>query len=320
MTRDTASESSEHDTDYFSALPELLKDVCQHVDCDAAAFVPGGVHDGEPHLLTPVIFCTDGHLLKRLASLHGLPVNGRPFDARRPTWRAVRRFVAADTLELGEALGIDGELNDHHYCTLIYDTSRFIGLLLVCRADDGGRFSRAEVRRLDAWMRRNQSTLVDTELLTSSARSALPRYWVVGDRGSILLRSDPDSPTVPEDLQAAVLEQVRAFDYEGNGHIKFVARGIESTAVRMAGDAIDDAVLVKLDPIDSVKLHPDALLTPRQRTVVALIREGMTQKQVAKELGISPNTVKTHLRDAYQTLGVHRRAELLALFVEHESG
>ena len=54
-------------------------------------------------------------------------------------------------------------------------------------------------------------------------------------------------------------------------------------------------------------------LTTRERTVVRLLTTGATNKAIARELGVSVNTVKTHVRTAYGKLGVSSRAELAAV-------
>jgi DNA-binding CsgD family transcriptional regulator len=48
-------------------------------------------------------------------------------------------------------------------------------------------------------------------------------------------------------------------------------------------------------------------LTEAERRVVYLIADGQTDKSAAKALGISVNTVGTHLRSAYAKLGVQSR-------------
>jgi DNA-binding CsgD family transcriptional regulator len=53
----------------------------------------------------------------------------------------------------------------------------------------------------------------------------------------------------------------------------------------------------------------EAPLSPRERTVLQLTGAGQSTKAVARELGISPNTVKFHLRAAYEKLGVASRAQ-----------
>lgn len=55
-----------------------------------------------------------------------------------------------------------------------------------------------------------------------------------------------------------------------------------------------------------------ASLTPAQLEVVRLAVAGMRNADIADSLYVSVNTVKTHLKHAYQRLGVHSRAELAA--------
>ncbi len=55
-----------------------------------------------------------------------------------------------------------------------------------------------------------------------------------------------------------------------------------------------------------------AVLTPAQRRVFGLICEGLTDKQVAQSLGISPETAKNHAARVRAAFGVHSRAALIA--------
>jgi DNA-binding NarL/FixJ family response regulator len=55
-----------------------------------------------------------------------------------------------------------------------------------------------------------------------------------------------------------------------------------------------------------------ASLTPAQRRVFELICDGLTDKQVAHNLGISPETVKNHAARVRAAFGVHSRAALIA--------
>ncbi len=56
-----------------------------------------------------------------------------------------------------------------------------------------------------------------------------------------------------------------------------------------------------------------ALLTPREREVVLLVAEGLTDVEVAARLDVSPHTVSQHLKRAYQKLGVHSRVAVARL-------
>jgi DNA-binding CsgD family transcriptional regulator len=48
-------------------------------------------------------------------------------------------------------------------------------------------------------------------------------------------------------------------------------------------------------------------LTPREREVLDLVAEGMTNAQIGAALWISGGTVRRHLENVYGKLGVHTR-------------
>jgi len=54
--------------------------------------------------------------------------------------------------------------------------------------------------------------------------------------------------------------------------------------------------------------------TVRQRQIMLLVAQGLSNKQVARELNISEGTVKVHLHEIYNRLGVRKRTAL-AVFV-----
>lgn len=53
----------------------------------------------------------------------------------------------------------------------------------------------------------------------------------------------------------------------------------------------------------------DSQLTKKQRTVLGLLCEGLSNKQIAKQLFLTEHTVKSHLLTLYQKLGVKNRTE-----------
>ena len=57
-------------------------------------------------------------------------------------------------------------------------------------------------------------------------------------------------------------------------------------------------------------------LTPREQEVLLLILKGMQNKQIARELGISPETVKFYCRHINRKLGTESRAQLIAHVLE----
>ena len=61
---------------------------------------------------------------------------------------------------------------------------------------------------------------------------------------------------------------------------------------------------------------PDAL-TPREREVVALLAEGLTNAALAERLYISPRTVENHVRNILDKLHLARREDLIRYATEH---
>jgi DNA-binding CsgD family transcriptional regulator len=54
-----------------------------------------------------------------------------------------------------------------------------------------------------------------------------------------------------------------------------------------------------------------ASLTPQEARIVAAVREGLTNREIAAGLFLSPRTVDYHLRKVFQKLGVSARAQLV---------
>ena len=55
------------------------------------------------------------------------------------------------------------------------------------------------------------------------------------------------------------------------------------------------------------KVRLVSVVTPREREVLTLVAEGLTNREIGKRLGISPGTVRSHLEHAYPKLGVGTR-------------
>ena len=56
-----------------------------------------------------------------------------------------------------------------------------------------------------------------------------------------------------------------------------------------------------------------AALTPREREVLACLAEGVSRRNLAERLHMSPNTVRTHLQNLMGKLGVHSALEAVTL-------
>jgi DNA-binding NarL/FixJ family response regulator len=60
-----------------------------------------------------------------------------------------------------------------------------------------------------------------------------------------------------------------------------------------------------------------SLLTPREEQVVALVAEGLSNREVAQELALSEHTIKKYLFRIFDKLGISTRVELVLYAVSH---
>lgn len=80
----------------------------------------------------------------------------------------------------------------------------------------------------------------------------------------------------------------------------------------MAREAVDDLVEAA-----APSNKPDIELSERERQVLTLLAQGLSNKEIADQLFFSVSTVKYHVRVLFSKLGVNSRAEVIALAWEH---
>jgi DNA-binding CsgD family transcriptional regulator len=61
--------------------------------------------------------------------------------------------------------------------------------------------------------------------------------------------------------------------------------------------------------------HDDLQLTAREREVLTWVARGKTNLEIARVLSIAPGTMRKHLENVYDKLGVHTRTAAAARFL-----
>ncbi len=61
--------------------------------------------------------------------------------------------------------------------------------------------------------------------------------------------------------------------------------------------------------------NPLSTLTRREMEVLSDLSSGRTNKQIARDLGVSLNTIKFHVRNLFQKLGVNSRSQAISLYL-----
>jgi two-component system nitrate/nitrite response regulator NarL len=67
--------------------------------------------------------------------------------------------------------------------------------------------------------------------------------------------------------------------------------------------------------VRSIYDNPLSTLTRREMEVLADLASGRTNKQIARDLGISLNTIKFHVRNLFQKLGVNSRSQAISMYL-----
>ena len=71
--------------------------------------------------------------------------------------------------------------------------------------------------------------------------------------------------------------------------------------------------------VRSLRQDPIEQLSPRERTLLEALSKGLTNRELARELDISANTVKFHLSNLFEKLSVKNRAQAIAFFYSNRA-
>jgi DNA-binding NarL/FixJ family response regulator len=72
-----------------------------------------------------------------------------------------------------------------------------------------------------------------------------------------------------------------------------------------------------VSPTNALKAAALANLTPRQLEAVSLLVEGLSNREIAQAMGVSPRTAEHHLDAARDALGVQTRTALVVTLLRH---
>ncbi|MFJ3307847.1 response regulator [Streptomyces sp. NPDC086549] len=123
------------------------------------------------------------------------------------------------------------------------------------------------------------------------------------------------------DDEDALLDAIMA---GASGYVLKQIRGSDLiSAVRTVASGqsmLDPATTARLmrslrsDPVETTAVAPElASLSPRERDILALIGDGLTNREIGKKLYLSEKTVKNHISRLLAKLGVQRRVQAAVL-------
>jgi DNA-binding CsgD family transcriptional regulator len=152
------------------------------------------------------------------------------------------------------------------------------------------------------------------------------RWWFANRQPFYI---DPEAP--PPHASEFEIEEIRRFglgnvaghgvlNIRSNAGTYFGFSGVKAPlgawhldALRLMAPVLNDLLLSHL--AHTYERRPVGLrsLTPRQETIVRHLVAGMCNKSIARALGIAEKTVRNQLTEIYAQVGLHKRAQLIAL-------
>lgn len=157
-------------------------------------------------------------------------------------------------------------------------------------------------------------TAMDGRVIAQSHPRPMPSEWLFVDEG-ILTCADDLRSELADARQRALCQPSRPVTIDlGDAVIAIMAA--------VARDSIGENVAVlayEITPRDSTPAAAlkAAGLTQAESRVAMTMARGGTASDAALELGVSRETIRTHLKSVYSKLGVHSRTQLSELLRHH---
>ena len=126
----------------------------------------------------------------------------------------------------------------------------------------------------------------------------------------ILITIDESRGAISEAIQAGVSGYLLK-DASSDALLDAARQAVE-------GRAVIHPQLTKtfIEEVQHVEAAPTTTpLSKREREILQMVANGSTTKEVARDLGISPHTVKTHLERIFEKLGANDRAQAVAIAI-----
>jgi DNA-binding NarL/FixJ family response regulator len=152
---------------------------------------------------------------------------------------------------------------------------------------------------------RPDAILLDLALPGMGGVEAISRLRQAGAPPVVIFSANEDAEAMVE----AVRGGARGYVVKGAPGAEIVAaiREVAAGGSYFRGAAANAIAREVRSPRD-----PDGL-TPREREVIRLVSEGLSNKQIAQRLGIAERTAKFHVRQIMSKLGADNRAQAVAL-------
>jgi DNA-binding NarL/FixJ family response regulator len=156
--------------------------------------------------------------------------------------------------------------------------------------------------------------LLDLSMPDADGLDGLARLRAAGPATPIIICSAQDDPDLVRDCFKLGISGYLPKS-SGTGVTRHALQLVRDGGVYVPSEALAEQVVsaggsTEMDAAGSADVGPGGL-TPRQRTVLSLLERGMSNKSIARELGIGEITVKAHVSAILRKLGVENRLQAI---------
>lgn len=102
------------------------------------------------------------------------------------------------------------------------------------------------------------------------------------------------------------------------GTVRSVAQGIKVLPPSMTGSLFSHVVELALKKRKGATTNV-VRMTKREREIIVLIADGLSNKEIARQLNIATHTVKSHVHNVMEKLALHSRLQIAKFIHEEDS-
>ena len=150
--------------------------------------------------------------------------------------------------------------------------------------------------------------------LIESVREKMPDAKVIG------MGFAPSQSDIVEFVEAGasgfILKNATVKEFLGT--IRSVAQGIKVLPPLLAGSLFSHVIELALKKRKG-KLTNAVRMTKREREIIVLIADGLSNKEIAQQLNIATHTVKSHVHNIMEKLALHTRLQIAKYIHEENS-
>ncbi len=214
----------------------------------------------------------------------------------------------------------------------IWNGDLMVATLNFARAERYGPFTPKEANGVEALCDLISSELftlhdagkpqvsIKTAIHFSEDRKGTSIHFILSDGSGNVLNTDLDPKTVHEnltqyDLEKNITRSISTLRTQRLASVEREVLGNQTVIAKLMTFSVPHSrnfmtIVVRATPERDVHEEHLAALGARRRYVLDLLVRGYSNKLIAREMGISENSVKDHVQHLYRHFGVSRRTEL----------